>query len=94
MTIRIAPGTRRSRRRIEPLIGAIVCTALSATGFYVAFGADNLHCGIPLIPDAWNQTAGRFAFGAGALITGALAVYAFRELFRWSKADTTEERPD
>ena len=64
------------------LMGGIICTVLSALGFYVAFWGDAISGGVPLLPEGLNTLIGRLMFGTGAVITALLAMYAFSDLFR------------
>lgn len=63
------------------LLGGVICLSLSIIGFWVAFYGEDIQGGIPFIAAATNQVIGRIVFGFGAVITGLLAVVAFRELF-------------
>ena len=56
--------------------------SLSGTAFYVALSGAQLTGGIPFLPGELNQVIGRLLIGAGALVTGAMAVYAFRDAYR------------
>lgn len=64
-------------------LGGVICLSLSIIGFWIVFygDAENIQGGIPFIAEATNQVIGRIVFGFGALITGLLAVVAFREVF-------------
>lgn len=62
-------------------LGGVICLSLSIIGFWAAFYGEDIQGGIPFIPEAANQTIGRFVFGGGAVITGIMSVVAFRELF-------------
>lgn len=62
------------------LLGGVICLSLSIIGFWVAFYGEDIQGGIPFIAEVTNQMIGRTVFGFGALITGLLAVVAFREL--------------
>jgi hypothetical protein len=63
-------------------LGGVICLSLSIIGFWIVFYGDgqNIQGGIPFIAEATNQVIGRIVFGFGAVITGLLAVVAFREL--------------
>lgn len=63
-------------------LGGIICLSLSIIGFWIAFYGDieNIQGGIPFIAEAANLVIGRIVFGFGAVVTGWLAVVAFREL--------------
>ncbi|MCG2587159.1 hypothetical protein [Rhodohalobacter sulfatireducens] len=61
-------------------LGGVICLGLSIVGFWVAFYGEDIQGGIPFIAEAANQVIGRVVFGIGAVITGLLAIVAFREL--------------
>ncbi|MDZ7717601.1 MAG: hypothetical protein U5K72_02125 [Balneolaceae bacterium] len=63
------------------VFGGLICLSLSIIGFWVAVNGEDIQGGIPFIAEATNQVIGRVMFGFGAVITGWLAVLAFRELF-------------
>lgn len=63
-------------------LGGVICLALSIIGFWIAFYGEDIQGGIPFIAEAANQVIGRIVFGGGAVVTGWLAVVAFRELFK------------
>ncbi len=94
MSIRISLGSRRSRHRFEPLLGGLICASLSVLGFFIAFGAERIDGGVPFIPDAWNQGLGRVLFGAGAALTAAFAVLAFREFALWHRHSPPQAGPE
>jgi hypothetical protein len=54
---------------------------LRHTCFYVALLAPTVDGGIPFLPEVVNQTLGRIAFGAGAVIPALIALYAFWEAY-------------
>jgi hypothetical protein len=81
MGIKISTGRRKNNSIGSALAGGIICGALSAAGFYVALFDPSISGGIPFLADEANRTLGRVAFGAGAVVTLLLAVYAFREAF-------------
>jgi len=64
------------------LLGGVICLSLSLIGFWAAFYGEDIQGGIPFIAEAANQLIGRVVFGIGAVMTGLLAVVAFRELFK------------
>lgn len=59
--------------------------ALSATGFYVLFSGGEISGGIPLMPGLVNSFMGKGFFLFGSVITAALSLYAFYELFTSAK---------
>ncbi len=61
-------------------LGGVICLSLSLIGFWVAFYGEDIQGGIPFIAETANQVIGKVVFGTGALITGLLAIVAFREL--------------
>lgn len=67
--------------RLRSFLGGIICLSLSLMGFWIAFYGEGIEGGIPFIAEATNQMIGRIMFGGGAVITGVLAIVAFRELF-------------
>lgn len=73
---------RGSGSPVLALIAGFLCTALSATGFFVAVWGERIEGGIWFLPDAANQALGRFIFGLGALMVAALAAYAFHDAWR------------
>lgn len=79
MGFRFEWGRNQQYGRISAGVAAILCLLLSALGIAIAVGGGRLEGGIPLIPDEWNQTIGRIIFGAGAILTGGLAVLAIRD---------------
>jgi hypothetical protein len=82
MRIKLSIGSPRNRRPARAVLGGAICLALSATGCYIALSGGRLETGIPFIPDALNQSIGRLLIGFGAIATGALGVYAFREAWK------------
>jgi hypothetical protein len=58
-------------------LGGLICAGLASLGFFAAFGRGELEGGIPLLPESWNQGLGRIAFGFGACLTAAFAVWWF-----------------
>jgi hypothetical protein len=71
-----------AKGRLGAFLGGLVCLGLCSIGTSIAFGPDKLGGGIPLIPKTWNQTFGHVLFGAGALMTGAIAVWFFAKALR------------
>ncbi|TVQ11868.1 MAG: hypothetical protein EA364_09630 [Balneolaceae bacterium] len=79
MGFKISTGKRQNSSIASSLAGGLICGVLSAIGFYVALVDPAISGGIPFLADEANRTLGRVAFGAGAVITLLLALYAFRE---------------
>ena len=67
--------------RASAFMGGLVCLGLSVLGFVAAFSG-RVSGGIPFIPDAWNQTGGKLAFGLGACITAAMSFYFLRQALK------------
>jgi hypothetical protein len=88
MPIKINIGKRESRSRISSLFGGIICLSMALFGIYAAFFAPSFDSGIPLVPDTWNQTIGRFTIGGGAILLFLLAGYAFYEAVTWNKSES------
>jgi hypothetical protein len=82
MLIHISTSPNPKQSKLSALIGGIISAALSITGFYIVFTGKQLSGGIPFLSDGFNQVMGQIVIGLGALLTGALAVYAFYELFK------------
>lgn len=82
MRFQVRVGRSTERSVVRAVIGGLVCAALSATGFYVAFGGGEQVAGMAFLPDAWNHVLGRVVMGAGAVVTAALAGYAFHDARR------------
>lgn len=82
MAFRFEVGPPRNKSRLRAVLGGVVCIGLCATGLYVLLGGAEMAGGIPLIPDAVNRGIGRILLVLGILITGAMAVYAFREAWQ------------
>lgn len=82
MRVKLSIGRPRNRSSTRAVLGGLICLALSATGVYIALAGGRLESGIPFIPDALNQSIGRLIIGFGAVATGALGVYAFREAWK------------
>jgi hypothetical protein len=92
MPFKVAFGKPQNHSAARALLAGSICFVLSAMGFFVAFAGDRLEAGIPHIPDALNQAIGRVAFSLGAVVTGAMAVYAFYDAWRlrpWISRETT-----
>lgn len=68
--------------RISSLMGGALCAGFSVLGFYVAFNPGPITGGIPLLSPALNQTIGKIMFGAGACITGLMALYFLRQAWK------------
>jgi len=82
MPFKISVNGNQKAGVFSSLMGGIICTVLSALGFYVAFWGDAISGGIPFLPGGVNTLIGRLMFGGGAFITALLALYAFSELIR------------
>ena len=92
MPFKVTFGKPQNHGAVRALLAGGICFGLSAMGFFVAFAGDRLEAGIPHIPDALNQSIGRVAFGLGAVVTGAIALYAFHDAWRlrpWNSRKTT-----
>jgi hypothetical protein len=63
--------------RLGTALGGVICAGLASLGFFAAFGPGPVEGGIPLLPAAWNQALGKTAFGGGACLVAALAVWCF-----------------
>ncbi len=68
--------------RASALLGGLICAGMVGLGFFAAFGTGTLEGGLPLIPATWNQTIGRAAFGFGAIITAAFALWGFHRALK------------
>lgn len=77
------PPRRTPRHNAAGALAAgLICAGLAAMGLYVALGGGSLQGGIPFVPAGWNQAMGRVVMGLGALVTAALAVWAFADAAR------------
>jgi hypothetical protein len=92
MSFNVTFGKAQNHSAARALVAGGICLGLSAMGFFVAFAGERLGGGIPHIPDALNQSIGRVAFGLGAVVTGAIGVYAFYDAWRlrpWFRRETS-----
>ena len=76
---------KKRTNKYSSFFGGVICLFLSATGFYALFTVGEISGGIPLIPNSVNSFIGKGFFLTGSLITAALALYAFYELFTHAK---------
>lgn len=80
--IRIRMGPRRNRSIVGAVVAGLICTALSAFCFFILVTGARLSGGIPLVPDALNQGAGKVIVALCAVFTFWLAGYAFYDAWR------------
>jgi len=76
-----------ARGRLSALMAGTVCALFSALGWYVALSGEALGGGLPFFPGSWNQLVGHVLFGFGAVVTGGMAVYFFKEAVKRGKSD-------
>ena len=77
---------RGRQSRHNSLLAAILLMGFAVLGVWAVFApAEGMSGGIPFLPRTANVVLGRWMFGTGALISAALAIYAFREFLRAPK---------
>lgn len=77
----------QARGRLSALMAGTVCALFSALGLYVAVSGEPLGGGLPFIPGSWNQVVGHALFGFGAVVTGGMSAYYFKEALKRGKSD-------
>ncbi len=82
MPFRLEVGPPRNSSCLSAVLGGVISLAICGAGIFVLLGGAEMTGGIPLLPDAVNQTFGRILLLMGILITGAMAVYAFKEAWQ------------
>lgn len=87
MAFKISTSKKERLEKISSFLGGVICMALSATGFYILFTGGEISGGIPLMPGSVNSFIGKGFFLFGSLITAALSLYAFYELFTSARAE-------
>jgi hypothetical protein len=65
------------KRSLAFTLGGLICAGMASLGFFAAFGRGESQGGIPFLPESWNQGLGRIAFGFGACLTTAFAMWWF-----------------
>ena len=70
--------------RLNDGLAAVFCFVIAAVGAWIAVRgpADGFSGGLPFLPREWNVRLGRAMFGAGAVITASIGVYALRRVMR------------
>lgn len=84
-----------AKSRFNALGAALLCGSFGLVGAWVTFfSPDNsITGGVPFLSQSTNATIGRWVFGAGALISFAIAWVALRQFLRWNKpnAESTSD---
>ena len=84
-----------AKSRFNALGAAILCGSFGLIGVWATFFTpdDAITGGVPFLSQSTNATIGRWLFGAGFLISFAIAWVALRQFIRWKKpaAESTSD---
>jgi len=66
---------------MSPLMGGLISLAMGISALWVAFYADEISGGLPLLSIETNTVLGRIVFTAGGILCIWISTIAFRELW-------------
>ncbi len=74
-----------AKSRFNALGATLMCGSFGLVGAWITFYSpdDSITGGLPFLSQSTNAAMGRWMFGAGALISFAIAWVALRQFLRW-----------